>query len=475
MATCARVEDERCHRGALVSGACGHTVALRRAGSDTPRRTVHAEGYTSIDEQAVAALYDTPLPAGTKGVSFTGRQLVLRDVAESRWQVLSGSVPMPVMVLKQSALDANLRSMVDYCTENQVLLSPHGKTTMAPQLFARQVRAGAWALTCATPAHLRLYRAFGVQRILYANQLVEPTVIDWIADELERDRTFEFVCLVDSTDSVELLAHGLEGRSLPRPIGVLLEVGYRSGRCGVRTMAAAAEVARQVDRTPALTLRGVECFEGLLGYADGTVDLDEVDGFLSFVRAVARHLLLRSSLREASEMIVSAGGTAFFDRVVHAFVASWEHQTPARVVLRSGCYITHDGGFYGKVSPLAARSRSAPAARDAIEVWSAVLSRPEPDLIICSLGRRDVPQDMGLPRPTMISVRGRAPEPLPAGSVIGLSDQHAHVRVRDDCPLRPGDLVGMAISHPCTAFDRWRVIPIIDDAYVIRDAIVTFF
>jgi len=424
---------------------------------------------TTIDLGAVEELYETPIAAGTKGLPLTATGLTLGDVAQSRWDVLRDGLPMPVMLLKESALATNLEAMAAYCEQHGVSLCPHGKTTMSPQLFRRQIHAGAWGLTAATPTHLRLYRRFGVQRVLYANQLVEPAVLDWLAGELERSPEFDFYCLVDSVAGARLLEAGLSGRGVR--VGVLVEVGYRGGRGGVRNLDDAQQVAAAVDDCASLDLVGVECFEGLLA-GDGP-GLSRVDELLGFAREVAAELRAHSSLRDVPEVIVSAGGSAFFDRVVSAFADCDGAAT--RIVLRSGCYLTHDGGFYAQSSPLGERRDGPSVLQDAIEIWSAVLSRPEPELAITSLGRRDAPQDKGNPTPKL-AVRGGGPVvALRDASVNALSDQHAHVSVDPECDLGPGDLVGFSISHPCTAFDRWRLIPIVDDAYRVCDAVLTFF
>lgn len=412
------------------------------------------------------------IPEGSKGMALGATGMTLAELAGTGWNVLAGKLPMPLMVLKHSALKTNISAMAEYCRANGVSLSPHGKTTMAPQLFRRQIEGGAWGMTAATPAHLRLYRRFGIDRIFYANQLVEPTAIAWLADELTQSPSFDFYCLVDSAKSVSLLDHHLGDRPLTRPVGVLVEVGYPGGRCGVRDVGTARDVATAVDQSPVLQLRGVECFEGLLSDDGG---LAPIDDFLRAVRAIAADLLETSSLRDRDEIVITAGGSAYFDRVVDAFVNGWEHAAAARVVLRSGCYITQDGGFYGRTSPLAGRGAGPAVLRDGIEVWSAVLSRPEPGLAICSMGRRDAPQDMGMPVPIKASRVGGTPTTLVGASVVALSDQHAHLSLDPGCGLEPGDLVGCSISHPCTAFDRWRVIPVVDDAYIIQDAVSTFF
>jgi D-serine deaminase-like pyridoxal phosphate-dependent protein len=61
-----------------------------------------------------------------------------------------------------------------------------------------------------------------------------------------------------------------------------------------------------------------------------------------------------------------------------------------RVVLRSGCYLTHDDGLYARASPL-------PELRPALELWARVLSCPEPGLAIAGFGKRDAPYDIDLP------------------------------------------------------------------------------
>lgn len=447
------------------------SVSSVRTSKDTSRSagTASAADATQISSSRVDELYDLAVPPGTKGMPLDRDDLTVGRVARSGWNVLSDELPMPLMVLKAAALENNVAVMAAYCRDQGVLLCPHGKTSMAPQLFRRQIEAGAWGLTAAVPSHLRVYREFGVQRIIYANELVEPAVIKWLARELSADPDFDFYCLVDSVEAVELLDASLRRHGSERPIGVLVEVGHLRGRCGVRTADAAARVAKAVDAADTLDLVGVECFEGLMK------EISAVDDLLGFAREVAVDLLRTTSLGERGGLLLSAGGSAFFDRVVDTFVTHWEQQATARVVLRSGCYITQDGGFYGSTSPLGGRSSGPAQLHDAIEIWSTVLSRPEPGLAICSMGRRDAPQDMGMPVPTRVATRDGVVSTLAGATVVALSDQHAHVAVDPSCTLSPGDLVACSISHPCTAFDRWKVIPVVDDDYVISDAVVTVF
>lgn len=418
----------------------------------------------TLDAARVAALDDEVIDWRYKSVpeSVVGQHL--GQIAEGGLNLFR-DWPMPALTLLERPLASNVAAMADWCRQQGVLLAPHGKTTMAPQIFARQVAAGCFALTCATPWHLRVYRHFGVSRILYANELVEASALAFVASELRRDPGFTLLCLVDSTAAVEALTRGLAGS--PRPVDVLIEIGLDGARTGCRTLEQALIVANAAAAAPQLRVAGVECFEGLAQATGNGSTMEAVDGFLE--RAAQAFVEIDAAGLMQTEPIVTAGGSAWFDRVVATFAP-----LPATTVLRSGCYVTQDGGFYDDTSPLGARAAGEATLRNALEIWGAVLSRPEPTLCVASFGRRDVPFDQGLPTP-VAAVRAGARRPLDGCAVIALSDQHAHIRIPADVDLRPGDLVGATISHPCGAFDRWRLIPVVDDAANVVDAVLSVF
>ena len=92
------------------------------------------------------------------------------------------------------------------------------------------------------------------------------------------------------------------------------------------------------------------------------------------------------------------------------------------------------------------------------------------------MGKRDVAHDLTLPFPRLVFRPGvdRTPRPLPDGvAVTALNDQHAFMTA--PATLAVGDMIGCAISHPCTTFDKWRFLPVVDDDYRVVDAVTTFF
>jgi len=432
--------------------------------------TVQARGLT------LDALLDEPIDWRFKSFP-TGPATRIRDVRSRGWNVLGPEFLPPVMVLKDSALRHNSKRVAAYCERHDILLAPHGKTTMAPQLLKLQLDDGAWAVTAATMSQVRVWRAVGVKRVILANELVEPAAIRWLAAELKADPAFDFYCLVDSVAGVRLLESGLGETTLARPIQVLLEVGPVGGRAGCRTPAEALEVARAIASSQRLVLAGVEAFEGVIDAPKLGATIRVVDDFLQGMRSLLIELDEADLFARASDVVVTAGGSALPDRVVACLGGEWNLSRPVRLVLRSGCYLTHDAAHYKQLSPFGGRIPETGQLEEALEVWGAVLSLPEPGLAILGFGRRDVPYDLELPVPRLVKTPGpQPPIPLRAdASTAKVMDQHAFLKVSADANLKVGDLVGCGVSHPCPAFDKWRLIPVVDDGYAVIDAVLTYF
>ncbi len=427
------------------------------------------------------ALLETPVEPTNKGWPARMGPLPLGEVGRQGWNLLRGDLPLPVALIKGSALAHNSRWMRQFLEQFDVMLCPHGKTPMAPQLFARQLADGAWGITVATAQQLRVCREFGVPRVLMANQLVDPQGIRQAVAELAADPGFEFLCLVDSREGVERLAAGARDGGLVRPLTVLLEGGYMGGRTGCRSIDEALDVARCVAAAPELALVGVEGFEGQIRCPTPDETTRKVVQFLDFLVDVAV-ACAAEGLFAPGPILLSAGGSAYFDQAAERLRAA-RLSREIKVVLRSGCYLTHDSRLYRELfARLCERApevaKFGPGLRPALEIWACVQSTPEPGLAICTMGRRDVSFDAGLPVPERWYRPGLHQAPQPLGevfSVTALNDQHAYLAVPEDSPLRIGDLVGFGISHPCTTFDKWRLLYVVDDDYTVTEAIRTFF
>ncbi|WP_104820780.1 alanine racemase [Kitasatospora sp. MMS16-BH015] len=373
----------------------------------------------------------------------------------------------PLVTLDAGALEHNLATMAAWCAKAGVGLAPHGKTTMAPALWQRQLDAGALAITLANLPQLHVARAFGLRRIHLANTLLDPAGLRWLAAELAADPELRFASWVDSVRSVELMAEALRGA--PAPVAVCVELGAPGARTGCRTPAEAQAVARAVHAAPELRLAGVSGYEGAVAHDATPASLAAVAGYLDAMAELHR-LLLAEGLFETEEVWLTAGGSAYFDTVVERLAPLGDHRTT--VVLRSGAYLAHDDGFYRGISPLARPGADATPFRSALHGWARVVSRPEPGLALLDGGKRDFSFDEGFPEPQLVRGRGR----LAGGRITALNDQHAFLRQAE---VRVGEVVRLGLSHPCTVFDRWTLIPVLDSAEAelprVVDLVRTYF
>lgn len=421
------------------------------------------------------------LDSSFKGIPY-GSRTRLADIGSHGWNVTAGDLALPVMTLDRAAVEGNIAAMAAYCNRHGVRLAPHGKTTMSPQLFRRQMAAGAWALTAATPGQAVVMRGFGIQRILLANELVDPNAFRWLAAEYRRDPGFEFIFLVDHPAAVRMADEALASAAPGRKVPVLVELGPSgpAGRCGVRSDAAAIALAEQVAATATLALAGVEAYEGVLAHGTSAGEIREVDEFLARTADLSRTLSERG-LVDRDELLLSAGGSIFFDRVIAAFGPLRAQIQGLEIVLRCGCYISHDAGRYHRLSPLDGRRAAGEEIllRNALTLWGSVVSAPEPGRAIVGIGKRDAPYDVELPMPRCLYRAAAGPHGAPldlaTARVTRLMDQHAFVEIDPEQPVAPGDVMSFDVSHPCAAFDRWRFLPLIDADGTVVDGVLTSF
>ena len=418
------------------------------------------------------SFHPAPEPLSGKGLGAQPDPVAADAVARAGWSVLDGDVSLPVAVLRDAALHHNLAWMRDFIAAYGVELAPHGKTTMSPELFAMQLDAGAWGITLATVPQVRDAYRHGVRRVLMANQLVDRANMA-IVSALLADPDFEFCCLVDSAANADALGAFFAGRG--QRLRLLLEVGVAGGRTGVRDEAQAREVVAAIARWPqALALVGVETYEGVLKDEAG-------------VRALLRRTLATLQALRAEDAfagpraLLSGAGSAWYDVVAEEFAEAAE-DPGVRVLLRPGCYLTHDAGAYREAdarihasNPVA--RRMAEGLRPALQLWACVQSRPEPGRAIVGLGKRDAAFDAGLPLPVLRHRSGdAAPQATPAHwRLTAIMDQHAFLELAPEDDLQVGDLLCFDICHPCLTFDKWRHLLRVDDAWRVTGVVRTYF
>jgi D-serine dehydratase len=433
----------------VLSG--GHPLS-----NGTPGRAENREGIGSLN----------------KGLGFFENVLESAKIPDLNWNLLHEDLSLPSAVLYQDRLQHNLDWMQRFITAYGVKLAPHGKTTMAPKLFEMQLKSGAWGITLATAQQTLVAYRHGVRRVLMANQLIGRENMA-IISRLLQDAAFEYYCLVDSAAQANLLGEFFFKNA--QPLNVLLEVGMPGGRTGIRDdQQLEATLAALQSWSTTLVLSGIELYEGVLE------DEVLVRTFLERAVVVTRTLAAENRFQRAP-ILLSGAGSAWYDVVADVFTAA-TFKNAVEIVLRPGCYLTHDAGMYREAqarimqrNPIADQMRTG--LLPALQVWAYVQSVSEPGKAIIAMGKRDAAFDAGLPTPALHYKPGdAAPKGAPAHwALTKMMDQHAFMQIGEEDDVHVGDMIGFDISHPCLTFDKWRTLPILNAEYRVVDVIQTFF
>jgi D-serine deaminase-like pyridoxal phosphate-dependent protein len=312
--------------------------------------------------RAVARLADERIDPRFRGLPPDAEGLTVGELTAQHRNLFTDGFTTPVLTLSAERLEHNLTLMGTYAARHGLSFAPHGKTSMAPQLFARQLQHGAWGITLAVPHQVRVARGFAVPCVFLANELVDEAALTWLSAELAADPGFRFVCYVDSVRGVELMdavlrrtPAALEGTA--RPVDVVVELGAGAGaRTGARTEEECTAVANAVAAVETLRLVGVAGYEGevpdpsperVRGY------LRRLTGLAADFDKAGRFAAGTGRAPAPEEIIVSAGGSAWFDAVADVFGELGELSLPVRRLLRSGAYVSHDDGHYRRITPFA--------------------------------------------------------------------------------------------------------------------------
>ncbi len=426
----------------------------------------------SKENEPAKVEYETGIGPLNKGIGSLDHVLDPNQAAQLGWNLLREDLSLPAAVLYEDRLLHNLDWMREFIQAYGVRLAPHGKTTMAPGLFAMQLQSGAWGITLATAPQTLAACAHGVRRVLMANQLVGRENMA-IISRLLRDPGFEFYCLVDSAAQIDKL--GAYYSNAGQQLRVLLELGVTGGRAGVRDDGQLQAVLAALSRwRNVILLSGVEMYEGVLD------DEVAIRAFLERAVDITRALLAEERFQRMPALL-SGAGSAWYDVVAAVFTAAG-FGADVEIILRPGCYLTHDVGAYRAAqtkilerNPIARRMKSGLVP--ALHIWAYVQSVPETEKAIIGMGKRDAAFDSGLPIPALRFRPGEAaPAAAPAHwTVTKLMDQHAYMRIAAEDDLQVGDMIGFDICHPCLTFDKWRALPVLNTQYDVVGIVKTFF
>lgn len=428
--------------------------------SDQPC-TLNSGAVTELNAQLLDYRYKA-IPGALYG--HTAQQLIERGTTLSDFQT-------PLLTLSAADMAHNSKTMMAWCNEQGILLAPHGKTTMAPQLWQTQIDDGAWGVTLANTSQLRVAHAFGVSRVMIANSLTDPQAITWLAG-VQSD-SFRVTSWVDSLQTVSLISSVIAGSDHPDTVfDLIVDLGGYGGRTGVRDIAGALAIAHAIASDPRLRLVGVGGYEGAFAHTATSADLATVRDYLEKIKSLHNQLLVGGLYAPGCDLMVTAGGSAYFDDVVDVLRdcirPGGDGEQRVDLIIRSGAYLIHDDGFYRRISPFSRPVLSrgtSESLRPAMHAWARVVSVPEPGLAILDCGKRDVPFDEGLPEPQYLyETLGGEGVALDSATITATNDQHSFLSFDPvQLDIKIGHVVRLGLSHPCTAFDKWTLIPVLTD------------
>lgn len=393
-----------------------------------------------------------------KGFPIDSYGKTLEQFLATKPNLFTANFQFPIMVLKESAVKNNIAQMMSFCNSVDAQLAPHVKTTMSPQLAQMQVAAGATALTVANFWQGSIFLKYGFKNLIIANEVLDPTAIAEIA-KINKQKQAEIIFYVDSILALEIIQ---KFTPLAGEQNLFIEIGAENGRGGVRELSLVEQLAQRIKADQRLNLIGVTGFEGAVpDAARGRRGERKISKFCQKIVAAAE---LAYPYKSDQPFVISAGGSAYFDIVARELN---KFEKPRRLLLRSGGYITHDHKYYEEIYPFASTDRSF---QPAIEVWGQVISKPERDFGVLNLGKRDIGNDLHNPIP----IKSYDGQVKSFSAVIEkLNDQHGYLRGKQEFSL--AQLIGLGISHPCTTFDKWGLIPLVNDDYDLIDCMQTFF
>jgi len=338
-------------------------------------------------------------------------------------------IPTPALVVDIEALMGNIETMSNYLATVKMKIRPHAKTHKTPAIAHLQMQAGAIGQCCQTIGEAEVMAYAGINDILVSSECVGESTI---RRAVNLARHAKIMVIVDDLSNVRELSAAAKQYGSNLDILVDLDVGQH--RCGVRSLEQLVELAKTVDLSPGLTLRGVF---GYAGHIQFIADCEE----RTKQNQEANALLVQGAKAVAGAglnvEIVSGSGTGSYDMAA---------EFPDLTEIQAGSYIFMDGTYQKLGLPFA----------QSLTVLAQVVSRPSADMAIFDVGMKGISTERFFP-----AVQGHEG----ALTVQHLSEEHATAQLHSG-DLRLGDKLHFVPSHCCTTVNLY------DYMYVTRKGII---
>jgi D-serine deaminase-like pyridoxal phosphate-dependent protein len=280
------------------------------------------------------------------------------------------SIPTPALLIDLPALEFNLSLMSSFFQYKSAKLRPHFKTHKSPIIAKKQIEYGAIGITCAKLSEADMLVDSGISSILIANQVVDLTKINHMA---QLARKSQLIVAVDQMDNLIRIARA--GEQAGSTIHVVIEVDVGLHRSGVLPGEPALKLAEVASR-----LQGIH-FSGVLGYEGFTMfEVDRTKRTDNASRAMKSLVGTADFIRQEGipVEIVSAGGTGTYD-ITGGY--------PGVTEVEAGSYVFMDTKY----------NQLGLAFRQSLTLLSMVTSIHTPERCVIDAGMKVLTTDNGLP------------------------------------------------------------------------------
>lgn len=278
----------------------------------------------------------------------------------------------PALWVDLGKLERNIKHIAGELAELGVNWRPHIKGIKVPAIAHKLVAAGAIGVTCGKLGEAEVMAASGITDILVANQIVGPQKVARLA---AIQRHADVKVAVDDAENISEI--GLAAQAIGVEVGLIIEINSGMDRAGVLPGEPVLALARVIESTPGVKLRGIMTWEG--HHLSSTDPEEKAAGIRDSIQQLLDSVDLCRENGIAVE-IVSGGGSG-----TYAVTARIKGMTEVQAGGAIFCDQTYQSWGLALEPSLFLRTR--------------VTSRPAADRVICDAGFKTTTRGFSAPKP----------------------------------------------------------------------------
>lgn len=331
------------------------------------------------------------------------------------------NIETPALILDMDAAEHNMNLVSECIKGTGLALRPHFKTCKCSYIAHKQIESGAKGITCAKVSEAEDLILSGIEDVLIANEIVEPSKIARVA---YLAGCCKLTVCVDRAENIRQLQKAAEVQGTTIYVYVEYDVYLR--RCGVDTPEEFYNLAKAVEECPNLVFEGIQAYAGHLSHEeDFTARKEQAERVEKRVTELKEYV--ESKGLKINEISGISTGTIDFKKEGTVYT---EAQT--------GSYIYMDTS-YGALNL---------DFQPSLFVLNQVVSINE--YIVTDCGMKSVSVDQHPPK-----FKDYPEHP------VKMSEEHARIS-SEGLDLKIGDKLKMIPSHCCTTMNLY------DKLYIVR-------